>query len=72
MIICTLNMEMARRRMNIEKLSKASGLARSTISMLYNDKAKRIDFDTMDKLCKALDTTPGKLFVWMEEPLGNE
>jgi len=72
MIVCTLNMEMARRRMNIEKLSKASGLARSTVSMLYNDKAKRIDFDTMDKLCKALDTTPGKLFAWIEEPLGNE
>lgn len=65
MIVCTLNMEMARRRMNIQQLSEKSGLARSTISMLYHDKAKRIDFDTLEKLCVALDTSPGRLLTRM-------
>ena len=68
MIICTLNMEMARHRMNIQQLADKSGLSRSTISMLYHDKAKRIDFDTLEKLCEALDTSPGRLLTRMSFP----
>lgn len=67
MIICTLNMEMARHRMNIQQLADKSGLARSTISMLYHDKARRIDYETMDRLCKALDCMPGDLFARMSD-----
>lgn len=42
-------------RKNIQKVSEETGLSRNTISMLYNEKAKRIDFQTLDKLCECLN-----------------
>ena len=67
MITCVLNIEMAKKRMNIAKLAEKSGLARSTISMLYNDKAARIDYATLDKLCRALDCSVGDLLLYMPD-----
>ena len=71
MILCTLNIEMARNRMNMVQLAEKSGVSRGTISALYHDRAKRIDFETMDKLCKALDCSPGQLFIRTENETEN-
>lgn len=42
---------MGKNRYSIEDVHKKTGLARSTISTLYHDRAKRIDFDTLTSLC---------------------
>lgn len=52
---CNLSTLMGSRRYSIEDLHKKTGLARKTISNLYNDKATRIDFETLAKLCAALN-----------------
>ena len=39
-----------------------TGLSRSTVSSLYNDKATRIDFDTLEKLCRLFECSAGELF----------
>lgn len=51
MIICKLSTLMGKHRYSIQYVHEKSGLSRTTISNLYNDKAKRIDYETLDKLC---------------------
>jgi putative transcriptional regulator len=42
---------MGKFRYNIQDVHERTGLARATVSSLYNDKATRIDFTTIEKLC---------------------
>lgn len=55
MVRVKLSRIMGDRRKNIQKVAEETGLSRNTISMLYNEKAKRIDFQTLDKLCECLN-----------------
>lgn len=55
MVRVKLSRIMGDRRKNIQKVAEDTGLSRNTISMLYNEKAKRIDFQTLDKLCECLE-----------------
>lgn len=52
---CNLSMLMGKYRYSIEDIHQKTGLTRKTISNLYNDKASRIDFLTLEKLCWALN-----------------
>lgn len=60
---CVLSTIMGRRRCSIEDLHKMTGLSRNTISNLYHDKPARIDYETIEKLCNALDCLISELFV---------
>ncbi|WP_086034655.1 helix-turn-helix domain-containing protein [Desulfurella amilsii] len=42
---------MGKYRYSIKDVHEKTGLSRNTISSLYNDKATRIDFETVLKLC---------------------
>lgn len=42
---------MGQYRYSIKDVHEKTGLARGTISNLYNDKATRIDYETISKLC---------------------
>lgn len=42
---------MGKYRYTIADVHTKTGLARGTISNLYNDKATRIDYDTISRLC---------------------
>ena len=53
------------RRMSQRKLAELTGLRPNTISELYNERAKRIDFSTIDKLCAALRCTVGDLIEYL-------
>lgn len=43
---------MGERRMTITEVSKLTGMSNTTISHLYNEKVTRLDFNTLEKLCK--------------------
>ena len=51
----TLSSIMGKYRYTIQYVHEQTGLARNTISNLYNDKATRIDFDTLDRLCSLFE-----------------
>jgi len=51
-IRCNLSTLMGKHRYMIKDVHEKTGLSRNTISNLYNDKATRIDYETIDKLCK--------------------
>ena len=59
---CTLSTLMGKHRYSIQDLHLKTGLSRNTISNLYNDRATRIDYDTIDKLCNALGCSISDLF----------
>lgn len=48
---CDLSTLMGRKRYSIEDVHRLTGLSRSSVSNLYNDKATRIDYATIDKIC---------------------
>ncbi len=60
---CNLSTIMGSRRCSIEEVHQKTGLARKTISNLYNDRATRIDFETLAKLCAALNCGIEELLV---------
>ena len=57
----------ARRRgiTTVTALAAHTGLAYNTAHALYNGRSTRIDHDTLDRLCAALDAQPGDLFVYV-------
>lgn len=62
MIINHLSEIMGRKRLSQRDVVRGTGLAINTVAGLYNDKAKRVDFETVDKLCEFLDVSVGELF----------
>lgn len=48
---CQLSTLMGQARYSIQDVHTKTGLARSTVTQLYHDKATRIDFETIEKLC---------------------
>ena len=50
-IHCTLSTLMGKQRVSIQDIHSATGLSRNTVSSLYHDRATRIDYTTLGKLC---------------------
>ena len=59
---CNLSTLMGKKRYSIQDVHALTGLSRSTVSNLYNDKATRIDFDTLEKLCSLFKCSANDLF----------
>lgn len=55
MIENKLSEVMGRKRLKISDVIEKTGLARNTVAELYHGRAKRVDLETLDKLCKALE-----------------
>jgi putative transcriptional regulator len=54
-------------RETIQSVHEATGLNRNTISNLYNEKVKRVDYETLERLCKMLKCQPGDLLEYIPE-----
>ena len=53
--------------LTIQMLAELTGLATSTITGLTTGRANRIDFRTIDTLCRFFQVQPGALLVWTPE-----
>lgn len=51
MIKCHLSRLMGEKKIKIADLARELGIHRNTLTLLYYEKAKRIDLDVLDKLC---------------------
>lgn len=67
MVQCRLSTLMGQNRYSIQDVHELTGLSRNTISNLYNDKATRVDYDTVGKLCKLFKCNVGELFIFIED-----
>ena len=59
-----LRMALDSRNMKATELSELTGINKSTLHKLYNDESVRIDFETIDKICIALDVGVGDLLIF--------
>lgn len=50
-------------RWNAKKLAEASGLAYNTVWNIWNNRAKRVDLDTLARLAETLKVSPKDLFA---------
>ena len=73
MILCNLPVLLAERRMKVADLIRMTGISKSTMHKVYNEQTSRIDFETMDKICEALEIGVGDLFTYVpNESIENE
>jgi hypothetical protein len=67
MIKNNIPVQMAEKRMNIQKVSDLTGISRTTLSKIVNDKFTRIDLKTIDVLCKVLECNTQDLLEYIPD-----
>ncbi len=60
-IIVRLDVMLALRKMKAKDLAERIGITEANLSLLRTGKVKGVRFDTLARLCEALDCTPGDL-----------
>jgi putative transcriptional regulator len=60
-IIVRLDVMLALRKMRSKELAERIGITEANLSLLRTGKIKGVRFDTLARLCKELDCTPGDL-----------
>ena len=67
MIIVNIDVMMAKRKMTLTELSEKVGITMANMSILKTGKAKAVRFETLDKLCRALNCQPGDILEYAEK-----
>ena len=67
MIKCHLSRMMGERKLKIADVARDIGVNRNTITLLYYERAKRIDFDVLEKLCRYFNCTVGELIEYVDK-----
>jgi putative transcriptional regulator len=69
-IIVNLDVMLARRKMRSRELADRIGIAEQNVSLLKSGKVKGMRFDTLEKICEALDCQPGDILEYRPEEKG--
>ncbi len=67
MIIVNLDVELARRKMQLNELSERTGISVQNLSVLKTGKARAIRFTTLEAICLALSCQPGDLLEFRQD-----
>ena len=67
MIVIRLPILLAERKLRVADVVRATKLSKTTLHKLYNEESKRIDFETINTLCRFLDCQVGDLFEYVED-----
>lgn len=71
-IIVRLDVVLAERKMRSRDLAQRIGLSEVNLSLLKTGRVKGIRFETLEKICAALDCQPGDILAYVdEEPLAS-
>jgi putative transcriptional regulator len=60
-IVVNLDVMLARRKMRSKELAERIGITEQNVSLLKTGKVKGVRFDTLARLCEALDCQPGDI-----------
>lgn len=63
MILCNLPEILGKRRLKIAKVAADTGISRTTLTSLYYDSGKGVQFETINSLCIYLNIGIGELFT---------
>ena len=69
-IIVTLDVMLARRKMRSKALAEQVGITEQNVSLLKSGKVKGVRFETLEKICAALDCQPGDILEFVPEEEG--
>ena len=67
MILSKFPVILAEKKLRVADVVRATGMSKSTLHKLYNEDSSRIDFNTVNELCKLLDVQVGDLFVYVPD-----
>ncbi len=62
MIKCHLSRLMGEKKLKVIEVVRATGLHRNTVTLLYKETAHRVDFSTIEKLCRLFKCEISDLF----------
>ena len=58
---------LGRKRIRMSELQKMTGLSQTAIINLYYNKTKSVSFETMNKICNALECNTQELFEFIQD-----
>jgi putative transcriptional regulator len=64
MIVMQLDVMLARRKMRSKELAERIGMTEANMSLLKSGKVKGVRFETLEKICVALECQPGDLLEY--------
>lgn len=66
-IIVNLDVMLARRKMRSKELAEQIGITEQNVSLLKSGKVRGVRFETLEKICQALDCQPGDILEYQAE-----
>ncbi|MEM0909556.1 MAG: helix-turn-helix transcriptional regulator [Pseudomonadota bacterium] len=66
-IIVNLDVMMAKRKMKSKDLAAQIGISEQNLSLLKSGKVKGVRFNTLAKICEALECQPGDLLAYSDD-----
>jgi putative transcriptional regulator len=60
-IVVNLDVMLAKRKMRSKELAEKIGITEANLSLLKSGKVKGVRFETLERICVALDCQPGDL-----------
>jgi len=63
-IIVNLDVMLARRKMRSKELAERIGITEQNVSLLKSGKVRGVRFETLEKICDALDCQPGDILEY--------
>ena len=64
MIVMQLDVMLAKRKMRSKELAERLGFTEANVSLLKSGKVKGVRFETLEKICEALQCQPGDLLEY--------
>lgn len=66
-IIVNLDVMLARRKMRSKELAERIGITEQNVSLLKSGKVRGVRFDTLERICVALDCQPGDILEFRRD-----
>lgn len=63
-IVVNLDVMLAKRKMRSKELAEIVGITEQNISLLKSGKVKGVRFDTLERICAALECQPGDILEY--------
>ncbi len=67
MIVVNLDVVMAQRKIGLTELAEQVDITLANLSILKNNKAKAVRFQTLEAICKALNCQPGDILEYVRD-----
>ena len=66
-IVVHLDVMLAKRKMRSKELAQIIGITEQNVSLLKSGKVRGVRFDTLEKVCVALECQPGELLEFVPD-----